>query len=402
MERQTRNIHRLTTAKIRAITKPGLYSDGGNLYVLVGPGGGKSWVFRYTRRHQQHDLGLGPLSAFTLDQARARAKQQRELLADGLDPLTVRRQEQQRLASIRTFQEAAAEFLAVQSAKWTNEVHRKQWTQTLAQYVYPRLGATPVTEIDAEAVVNCIRPIWATKRVTAERVLNRISRVLDYTMAKKYRPKGPNPAAWAGNLEYLLPAQNGTVTHLAAMPYADIPAFMVKLRARRGPTEQSQLTALTLEWCILTATRIGETRGMTEDEVDYERRLWTIPATRMKAKREQVVPLPERLMEIYASILFGGPRTIGRKLLPVSDSAVRNLAKRIAGLPITVHGFRSSFRDWAAETGVRRELAEAALAHKVVGDKTEAAYNRTALVEQRRTVMQAWADFAYSETVAEK
>jgi integrase len=393
--------YRLSKTQVNAATKPGMHPDGGGLYLLVAKSGGKSWIYRYSRRGRQHEMGLGSYPTFSLDDARERANKHRQLLADGTDPLTAKRQEQQRLFSIRTFQDTATEFIAVKSHGWKNEKHAWQWGQTLKAHVYPRIGATPISDVGTEAVVSCIRPIWQKMPETAARVRSRIENILDYAAVKGYRPKGPNPAKWDGNIEHLLPSRGemakagrvAGVKHMEALPYAEVPDFMAKLRARRGRTAQSQLTALAVEWTVMTAARSGETRGLTIEEIDAERQLWVIPPSRMKAHREHVVPLSDRVMMVWADILFGGPRD-DHKIFPVSDTAMRRLACQIAGKRITLHGFRSSFRDWCAETGVRPDLAEDALAH-VKGNKTEAAYNRTALVEQRREVMDHWTTFVY-------
>ena len=402
-----RALHRLSKSDVRTITRPGWYPDGGCLHLLVGPSGSKSWVFRYTHRGCPHYMGFGGYPTFSLDEARERANKQRKLLADGLDPLTVRRKEQQRIKAIRTFQDCAVECIAVKSHGWKNEKHAWQWEQTLKAHVYPRIGVTPVAEVDVETVVSVLRPIWRKMPETAARVRSRIENILDYAAVKGYRPKGENPARWDGNVEFLLPSRGemakagrvAGVKHHTALPYGEVPAFMAALHAREARTWQTQITALAVEFVILTAARSGEVRGATIHEFDYTRNLWIIPASRMKSHREHIVPIGKHIQRVVmdAALHPDTPKSILKddRVFAVSDTAMRRLCRQTAGKPITLHGFRSSFRDWCAETGVRRELAEAALAH-TIKDKTEAAYARSTLVEQRREVMERWWTFIYS------
>jgi integrase len=401
-----RAMHRLTAAQVKAARPKTMIADGGGLYLLTGPSGSKSWVFRFARFGQHHEMGLGSLNAFNLTEARDRARTQRQLLADGADPLALKRQAaQERVVEAmrrRTFQDVAAEFVETKRAGWKSEKHLHQWNHSLGAYVYPKIGTMPVGAIGKDEVLKCIRPIWQKIPETANRVRNRVEMILDFAVANGYRPEGPNPAVWDANLEHLLPSRaaltkTGKVArskHYEALPYKDLPEFMAKLRRRRGATMKSQLSALAIEWLILTAARSGEVRGITDTEVDPERRLWTIPAGRMKGSREHVVPLTERLInDVWPDALFGGVRD-DRKIFRVSEATLYRLARQIAGLPITLHGFRSTFRDWCAENGVSRDLAEMSLAH-TVKNQTEAAYNRTSMIEQRREVIERWATFVY-------
>jgi integrase len=400
-----RAMHRLTAAQVRAAEKPGMFCDGAGLYLLVGPTGARSWIFRFGRHGKVHEMGLGPLSAFNLAEARERATKARQALADGADPLELkRRQAQERVVETmrrRTFQEAAEELIEAKRPGW--KTVKSDWGPSLAAHVYPKIGALPVAAVDTDAVLKCVRPIWQDKAETARRVLNRIEGILDYATVKGYRPEGPNPAKWDGNVQHLLPSRGemaragkvARVKHHEALPYTEVPDFLAMLRARRGRTAQSQLTAATLEWAILTATRIGEVRHSTFENFDWGRRLWTIPAERMKASKEHVVPLADAVRPLWDDTVWRAGGAIGNgRMFPASEEAVLKLAKKIAGKPITLHGFRSSFRDWCAENGVSRDLAEASLAHDI-GSKVEKAYNRTALIEQRRAVMERWAAFAY-------
>jgi integrase len=387
-----RAIDRLSPTKIRALTA-GMHPDGNGLYLAVSSTGSKSWVLRYRSHGRQREMGLGSLSVFNLAEARERARAQRQLLADGIDPLELRhgarlRDEAEALRKV-TFAQAAGELVELKRPGWRSEKYGTQWIAVLEADIYPVFGAQPVAAVDTDLVLRAMRPLWARAPVTAGRVRTRIEAVLDYAATRGYRDQGPNPARWTGHLEHLLPGQVTRVNHFAAMPYRDVPDFMARLRRRR-----EKLSELALEWTILTAARSGETCGTPESEIDWGARLWTIPAERMKGHRMHVVPLDARLEEIWNLAIFRTPAGALAKIFRVTDLQMRHVAHELSDQPVTVHGFRSSFRDWAAENGVARDLAEAALAHKVK-DATEAAYNRTALVEQRRAVMERWADFCW-------
>ena len=389
---------RLSAKRVELAAKPGMYADGHGLYLRVGPAGAKSWVFRYRNNGRRHDFGLGPYHLVTLAEARKRATDQRRLLRiDGQDPLLTRRsgRDQAKLAAAKamTFKACAEAYMVAHQAGWRNPKHRAQWTATLNKYVYPHFGDLPVQVIDVGLVMRAVEPIWTEKSETASRVRGRIEAVLDWATARGYR-EGENPARWRGHLQNLLPPPSKVrrVEHYAALPYSKIGTFMAELRRQVG------VAARALEFAILTAARTGEVIGARWPEIDVAARLWTIPGERMKAGREHRVPLSGRAVEILAELkkqrqdgedfVFPGPR--GGAL---SNMALLMTLRRMGYANLTTHGFRSTFRDWAAERSeFPAEVAEMALAH-VVGDKVEAAYRRGDLFEKRREIMESWGNF---------
>jgi integrase len=370
--------------------KPGRHSDGGGLYLSVGPGEARRWVFLFRWNGRLREMGLGSFNDVTLARAREKARDARELVADGVNPLDAKRA----LKAIPTFGTLADEFVAAKRGEWVNAKHQEQWASTLKTYAAP-LRPIRVDRIDFNAVLAVLQPIWAEKPETASRVRGRIERVLDAAKARGFRA-GENPARWRGYLEHHLPKrQILSRGHHAALPYAEVPAFVARLRERSGSA------ALALEFAILTAARSGEVRGATWAEFDLKAKVWTVPGSRMKTKREHRVPLSDRAVEIVtelkplakgdpAALVFPSPS--GGQL---SDAAFDALLKRmgVERGALTAHGFRSSFRDWAGEVSTfPRELAEAALAH-VVGDATERAYRRGDALQKRRKLMESWAAF---------
>ena len=339
-------------------------------------------------------MGLGPVIAFSLADARARATRCRQLLADGIDPLGAREEAHAARVleanSARTFDECAAAYIQSHRPGWKNPKHVDQWENTLGTYCSPAFGALPVQSVNTALVIKVLEPIWTTKNETASRLRGRIERVLDWAKARGY-VAGDNPARWRGHLDKLLPAPRKVqkVAHHAALPYAQMSGFVRALRAQTG------ISAPALEFTILTAARTGEVTGAQWDELDLAAKVWTVPADRMKARREHRVPLSDTALRAIRSVprvgeyVFSGPRPDR----PLSNMAMLVLLRRMKREDLTVHGFRSSFRDWAAElTNFPREVAEAALAH-VLSDKTEAAYRRGDLFEKRRKLMLAWADW---------
>lgn len=392
---------RLSAKRVELATEAGMYADGHGLYLRIGPTGAKSWVFRYRNDGRRHDLGIGPYHLVSLAEARKRATEQRRLLRiDGHDPLLTRRagRDQARLAAAKamTFKACAEAYMAAHQVGWRNSKHRAQWTATLATYVYPTFGDLPVQMIDVGLVMKSIEPIWTMKPETASRVRGRIEAVLDWATARGYR-QGENPARWRGHLENLLPKRSKVrrVEHHAALPYALIGAFMGELRGQEG------VAARAFEFLILTSARTGEVIGARWGEFDIGEKLWTVPGDRMKAGKEHRVPLSARAVEILgqmktaaggepeaAAFVFSGARGG-----PLSNMALLMTLRRMGRGDLTAHGFRSTFRDWAAErTGFPAEVAEMALAH-TVGDKVEAAYRRGDLFAKRRQIMEAWARF---------
>ncbi|WP_100259629.1 tyrosine-type recombinase/integrase [Qipengyuania seohaensis] len=420
-----RQLHNALTPVTVKNAKPGIgpsgseyvkrYADGGGLYLQVKPGGARSWVYRGTVAGKVRYVGLGSAAgagALSLADAREAAREKAKEVAAGVIPVSNWRKrqreakaaEQSARISSTTFRDAAASYLSLNEGGWKNDKHRKQWHSTLETYAYPHFGDLPVGEVATEHVMAALKPIWNEKPETANRVRGRIERILDAAKVEGLRDS-ENPARWRGHLENVLPKPSkakrrrnerlGRSGHHAAMPYAEVPAFMAKLREREG------IAAMALEFTILTAARTGETVGATWSEINLEAAVWTIPANRMKAESEHTVPLPSRITE-----LLGALRQLARSKGDVSNRPVfpaihggslSNMAMlmqlRRMTTGVTVHGFRSSFRDWAAETtGFTHEVCEMALAH-TIGSKSEAAYRRGVLLPKRRKLMEAWADY---------
>jgi len=361
----------------------GRHGDGRGLFLYVKPTLARSWVLRYQVQGRRHDLGLGAYPDVSLAMARQKATDARRLILDGDDPIAKRRQ-----AQPKTFKDAALELIESKRSGWKNAKHAAQWTSTLEAYVFPTLGPMQVTKIATADVVGALKTIWSQKPETANRVRQRIEAVLDYASALGIR-EGDNPARWRGHLDNLLPKPTKVraVQHHPALPHADISEFMSALSTRKG------VSARALTFTILTAARSGETRGMTWAEVDLDNGVWTIPAQRMKAAKEHRVPLTLTAIaqlgkrSADTDLVFGSETKAGK---PISDMSMTALLRRMEYDNITVHGFRSTFRDWAGETtSFPREVIEAALAHGIK-DKAEAAYARSDLFDKRRDLMQAW------------
>jgi integrase len=348
----------------------------------------RSWIFRFEHNGRERFMGLGSLNDVTLAEARERATAARKMHRDGQDPIDAREAARtaKRLEATRamTFAQCAEAYIDAHKAGWRSTRHLDQWNESLRLYIAPVLGALPVQQIDVALVMKTLQPIWREKTETASRVRQRIEAVLDWATASGFR-SGDNPARWKGHLENLLPHTDKIqkVKHLAAMSYSAVGAFITELRARPG------LAARALEFTILTATRSAEALGARWSEIDFAAGVWTIPAERTKGQREHRVPLASRALEI----LRGLPRD-GDRVFPLGRTAM--WLESPDG--VTVHGFRSSFRDWCAEqTNFPREVAEAALGH-IVGDSTERAYRRGDVLEKRRRLMEAWA--AYCQKAA--
>jgi integrase len=396
-----RTLNRLSALKVERAKTPGLWADGGGLYLRVAEGGSKQWIFRYATAGRQRDMGLGPAYTVTLAQAREMARDARLLRLEGVDPIESKRA---RMAALRaadaramTFADCTRGYIKDNESDWTSARHRHEWLATLSRYAFPLLGSLPVEAIDTPLVLKVIKPLWERIPVTGTRVLGRIENVLGWATVHHYR-HGDNPARWQGHLEHALPAVVKTGRHFAALPYVEAPAFMAKLRREDSPA------ARCLEFIVLTAARLGEALGATWDEVDLDGRIWTVPTTRMKAGKEHRVPLStpslavlKAMREIRTSdYIFPGTRA-GR---PIGENTLWRGAKLAAGSNITVHGLRSTFRDWAAErSNFPREVAEMALAH-AIPNAVEAAYRRGDLFEKRRRLMDAWAEFCAKAAVA--
>jgi integrase len=378
---------RLTARKV-VTAQRGKYSDGGKLYLVVSKTGSRKWVLRFTWRGASREMGLGSANDVPLADARDRAAEARRLLTKGVNPI----EERKRDSSIPAFGTFADEVREALSAGFRNEKHKAQWKMTLETYA-AALRDKPVDIITTNDVLAVLKPIWIEKPETASRLRGRIEKVLDAARAKGYRT-ADNSARWRGHLDHLLPKPRKlTRGHHAAMPYEALPAFIDELRQRQA------IAASALEFCILTAARTSEVLGCHWSEIDLEKRIWTVPASRMKAGREHRVPLSCRAVAVLremaiissGSFVFPGHN----RKRPLSNMAMDMTLRRMKRDDITVHGFRSSFRDWAGNVSSSpREIIETGLAH-VIGDKAEQAYRRSDALEKRRELMDAWA--AYCE-----
>jgi integrase len=384
-----RQLKRLTARTVAAMTKPGRHADGSNLYLTISrtdASVSKRWTFMYSIAGKQREAGFGSVAAVTLAEAREKAARYRSMLAKGIDPLDAKKADREAAAARKTFGQCADELIKSKRREWRSEVHAGQWRTTIDDYCGPILDK-PVDVIDTQAVLGVLQPLWQRIPETASRLRGRIEAVLDFAKAHGLR-SGENPAAWRGHLALILPKrQKLSRLHHAAMPYAEVPAFISKLR------KVESIHALALEFLVLMAGRSGEVLGATWDEIDFDAKVWVIPASRMKAGREHRIPLSARAMAILdrmaeirtGDLVFAGQR----RRRPLSGVTLAALVPDGG----TVHGFRSSFRDWCGnETSFPREIAEQALAH-ASGDTTEQAYRRGDALERRRGLMTAWSNY---------
>lgn len=370
-------------AKLRKA--PGRYSDGGGLFLVVGDNGSASWLVRMQKSGRRRDFGLGSLDKVSLSDARKARDVVRGQFEAGLDPVV----ERKKADGVPTFRVAAATVHKAQRKAWSEGKHQSQWINTLTTYAFPVIGDLPVNKIDQRAILDVLLPIWIEKNETARRVRQRIGAVLDWAFVKGYREtEAPMRALTKG-----LPRVTAARGHHEAMAYADVAGFMARLRAG-----EDTMGRLALETLVLTAARSGEVRGATWDEVDLEAGLWSIPAARMKRKKPHVIPLPPAVVAVFkrALALQTGDATIVFPGLvrgkSISDATMAKVLK-VMGETAKPHGFRSSFKDWAGEVaGFPNELSEAALAH-AIPNKAEAAYRRGDMLERRRVMMAAWADY---------
>ncbi|MBM3565526.1 MAG: DUF4102 domain-containing protein [Alphaproteobacteria bacterium] len=404
---------KLTAVAVEKSKAKGLHSDGDGLYLQVSPTGTRSWLLRFRLHGRRRDMGLGPFPAITLAEARRKAEDARRLVRGGVDPIDAKHELQAKITAEKagaiTFRVGAEAYIEAHSSTWRHEKHKAQWPNSLESYVYPTIGNLPVAKVGVAHVVKILEPIWKKKPETASRVRGRIEAILDWAKARGYRT-GENPARWRGHLENLLPKRMVKVKHFPALPYSEAGTFMADLRKQKGTA------SLALQFLILTAARTSEVVGALWKEIDLKAGVWTIPAERIKPGRTHRVPLSgpalailkdlhEAVTEDAGDMVFPG----GKKGLHLSTNALLALLDRMEqvrggpitdeqGRRITVHGFRSTFRDWCAEqTNYPREVAEAALSH-AIKDKTEAAYRRGDLFEKRTQLMKEWA--AYCATVA--
>lgn len=391
-------IHKLTPRKV-AIAGSGKYEDGGGLRLVVSPTGAKKWVLRFTIDGKRREMGLGSFPDVGLGEAREKATEHRKQAKGGVDPIEARQTEPEKTP---TFTTCAARYIRAHRRGWKNAKHARQWVSTLKTYARPEIGKKKVDTITTENILTILSPIWTTKTETAKRVQGRIENILDYAAAHKYRDP-LNPARWRGHLDKLLPRPTRVkkVTHHPAMPHTEVPAFMAELSGN------GSVSALALRFLILSATRTSEVLQAQWQEIDLEAAVWTVPAERMKARREHRVPLSD----VTLSILEALPRIEGNPYLfpgarhgrPLSNMALLQLMRGMGyGVDgdrgdYVPHGFRSSFRDWSGEvSSFPRDVAEMALAH-VIENKVEAAYRRGDLFAKRRKMMQEWADYVNKE-----
>jgi integrase len=391
----------LTAKRVERTKQPGRYRDGivPGLLLQITESGAKSWVLRYELNGREHMMGIGPVKAFNLKEARERARSARQLLADGVDPLAAKHAAKAAAkaaaAKALSFREAAQRYFDQHEKKWTNASHRDQFLASLRSYAFPHIGGMDVATIGLADVLRCIEPHWTTKSITADRVRNRIESVLDWCVVRGHRPPGTNPARWRGHLDQVLPAarQVAPKVHHKALPYPALPAFMADLRQRED------VAALALQFLIVTAARTGEVIHAKWDEIDFATATWTIPAARMKARREHRVPLSQAAVDL----LRKAPREAGNEQifigpkpgLGLGGMTLSRLMKRM-GRDETVHGFRSAFSDWAHESTAHPNHAiELSLAHNV-GTEVERAYRRKDMLAKRVRLMADWARYCAS------
>ena len=384
-------LNRLTAAQVRGLKKPGAYSDGNGLYLQVrgtGDSQSKSWIFRYMRHRVSHNMGLGSIRVVGLAEARLLAADAQRQLHDGMDPL-----DQKRRGTIArnspTFKVASLRYIDIHKPSWKSPKHIAQWSNSLKAYAWPVLGSITVDLASREHIVQILEPIWLTKPETASRIRGRMEKIFDWAEAEGYRT-GDNPARWKGNLDHSLPKRTGKrrTQHLAAMPYGEVPGFYARLPNQGG------MAAVALRFLILTAARTNEVRFATREELNLADSLWVVPGARMKAGKEHRVPLAPEAVEILEQVAGDGRFLFSP--FPdkaMSENGMLSLLKRMKVQNTTVHGFRSAFRDWAADnTSAQREVIETSLAH-TNPDQVEAAYLRSEMLPKRVALMYDWALF---------
>jgi integrase len=382
------------TARSVPSLAPGLHGDGNNLWLKVSDAGTRSWVFRFTITGRARYMGLGNAKDVTLAEARNRADAARKLLREGTDPIEARNAAQAvPAARAHTFAEVMALYVAAHGASWRSERHRRLWVASLANHVIPKMGKIPIARITTNDVLQALERFWQTNPETASRIRGRIENVLSYAIARGWRA-GPNPALWRGHLQLMLPAPGKLrpTVHFVALDWRDAPAFLAELRREDG------ICVPALQFLMLTAARPGEVRGATWDEIDLEQAVWTIPASRMKTGRVHRVPLSASAVTVLRGVAMlraeHGLIFAGQSLRrPMSPGVFVETLRRMGRDELTAHGFRSTFRDWAAEaTGYPNHVVEQALAH-AIGNQVEAAYRRGDLFTKRVALMADWATF---------
>lgn len=404
-------IHKLTDLKIRSKikdvqdtifspdSKNALLGDGQGLYLSITKSATSSWLYRYMDHGKAKTVGLGGYPATTLSKAREKAQSIRDARSSGVDPAAFKaeqvKEQQLRIAEVKTFETCSKEYIEAQQPSWKSDKHEQQWRNSLANYAYPFIGNTPINSIDTDHIVRILKPIWSTKAETSGRIRGRIEKILDWAKVHNLR-QGENPARFKGHLEHLLPKRkSGTQKHHASLPYEQLPLFMKKLQ------EQSGMSRFALEFTILCAARTGETLGLVWSELHLTKKIWIIPAERMKAGVEHRVPLGDRALQILKTIRpYAGKTYVfisGKEDKPMSQMSMAMLLRRMDYLDITVHGMRSTFREWAGEcTEYSFEVCEQALAHRLP-DAVAAAYLRSDFFDKRVNLMKDWATLCLSE-----
>lgn len=400
-------LQKLTALKVKNTAKAGLYCDGGGLYLRVATGGSKQWCYRYMMDSKPHFMGLGSVNTLSLAEAREKARDCRKLILNGQDPIQTMGRNARKVQRIESaagsisFDECAKQYIEAHRSGWRNPKHVNQWGNTLQAYAFPVFGKLSVSQLDTNHVLKAIQPIWSTKPETANRVRGRVELILDWAKVRGFRA-GENPARWKGHLDKLLPPRSkvSKVKHHEALPYAQIPSFMRKLRTEVGVSPKA------LEFVILTACRVSEAVKAEWPEIDFKAKIWVIPSSRTKSGREHRVPLTDSAIKILKAqqkeatgeFIFPG-WTAGSSL---TDAACLRLLDKMGYGEYTTHGFRSSFKDWAAElTQFPEDLSEAALAH-VIKDKTQKAYQRGDMLQRRAEMMEAWARYCSSPKTTAK
>lgn len=394
-ESQSRQLHRLSALRIAKLVDPGYYADGGGLYFQISGSGSRSWIYQFKLFGRSREMGLGPMTTVSLAEARAEAARCRALVKDKIDPIEARKEAQRKAAAegATLFRNAATTYIEKMSPSWKNKKHAQQWTNTLTTYAYPVIGDVDVRQIDTPMIVRILQPIWSTKRETAGRVRGRIENILDAEKVLGHRD-GDNPARWRGHLDKVLAKRRRAVKHFPALPWADIPEFIPKLKVKE---DEGSRSAVMLHLVILTVCRTNEIRRARPEEFDLRHKIWTIPSERMKMGLPHRVPLCDTACDLVKRAMqtarYGYLFPGDKKGAPLSNMAMLELLDGMGYSEITVHGFRSTFQDWAEEYGEYPEvLADKAIAHKT-SNKARRAYQRGDMLERRRKMMDHWSQY---------
>lgn len=396
-----KSVNKLSPQQIKSMNKPGRYNDGKGLYLQISITGSKSWIYRFMIKGNAREMGLGSVTDISLARARAYADENRMLVKEGIDPIARRnktREENIKTNSIPTFQECAEKYIRTHSPSWSSMLHINQWKNSLSRLVFPVIGKQPIDMVDINTVLKVLKPLWTSKTETATRLRGRIEKILDWATVNNFRT-GENPARWKGQLEQLLPSPSKIkkVKHFDALPYKQINEIVAIL------SEKNTVGANAVLFAIYTACRSGEVRYAKWEEINWENKIWTIPEERMKRRIEQIVPLSSHAVKLLQTMKISDDQNDGfifiglRSGRPISDMTMTKCIRELGYEKPTVHGFRSSFRDWAAEAAdYPRDVIEMSLAHGLK-NKTEAAYYRSNQLEKRRELMEEWSHYCHRE-----